>query len=173
MNKNKAKTSLWGNEASLEKEGASRRIFSNVSVSAAAAVVGFTLAGASSTALANPVDLQFTYGNGTVTNNGVDTFVTTFDKVTRADAVNGFNVEANTSFLVDQLQGSGSVFYVTDNTGALSNVDGHIGSNGTVIISNAHGVRFGVGSTVDVEGCLLYTSPSPRDKTVSRMPSSA
>ena len=26
---------------------------------------------------------------------------------------------------------------------------------------------------VDVLACLLYTSPSPRDKTVSRMPSSA
>ena len=25
----------------------------------------------------------------------------------------------------------------------------------------------------DVRVCLLYTSPSPRDKTVSRMPSSA
>ena len=24
-----------------------------------------------------------------------------------------------------------------------------------------------------IKGCLLYTSPSPRDKTVSRMPSSA
>ena len=26
---------------------------------------------------------------------------------------------------------------------------------------------------VDLEGCLLYTSPSPRDATLSRMPSSA
>ena len=26
---------------------------------------------------------------------------------------------------------------------------------------------------VDVQGCLLYTSPSPRDRTRSRMPSSA
>ena len=26
---------------------------------------------------------------------------------------------------------------------------------------------------LDVEGCLLYTSPSPRDATLSRMPSSA
>ena len=25
----------------------------------------------------------------------------------------------------------------------------------------------------NVEGCLLYTSPSPRDATLSRMPSSA
>ena len=27
--------------------------------------------------------------------------------------------------------------------------------------------------TVEAEGCLLYTSPSPRDATLSRMPSSA
>ena len=29
------------------------------------------------------------------------------------------------------------------------------------------------GDAVDVDGCLLYTSPSPRDKRQSRMPSSA
>ena len=29
------------------------------------------------------------------------------------------------------------------------------------------------GSVITFKGCLLYTSPSPRDKTVSRMPSSA
>jgi len=28
-------------------------------------------------------------------------------------------------------------------------------------------------SVTDVNGCLLYTSPSPRDATLSRMPSSA
>ena len=35
---------------------------------------------------------------------------------------------------------------------------------------------FGVGGFVQVQGiydCLLYTSPSPRDRSVSRMPSSA
>ena len=29
------------------------------------------------------------------------------------------------------------------------------------------------GSTIRIDGCLLYTSPSPRDRTRSRMPSSA
>ena len=29
------------------------------------------------------------------------------------------------------------------------------------------------GDSVDVKGCLLYTSPSPRDGLLSRMPSSA
>ena len=31
----------------------------------------------------------------------------------------------------------------------------------------------GAGSEIDVYGCLLYTSPSPRDGLLSRMPSSA
>ena len=31
----------------------------------------------------------------------------------------------------------------------------------------------GVGAALDNMGCLLYTSPSPRDATLSRMPSSA
>ena len=30
-----------------------------------------------------------------------------------------------------------------------------------------------LGSSVDIQACLLYTSPSPRDRTRSRMPSSA
>ena len=30
-----------------------------------------------------------------------------------------------------------------------------------------------VGTKANVKGCLLYTSPSPRDRSLSRMPSSA
>ena len=33
--------------------------------------------------------------------------------------------------------------------------------------------NMGIEATVDVNICLLYTSPSPRDRTRSRMPSSA
>ena len=38
-----------------------------------------------------------------------------------------------------------------------------------------HAVAAQQAPTVDgiIEGCLLYTSPSPRDATLSRMPSSA
>ena len=32
---------------------------------------------------------------------------------------------------------------------------------------------FGLGTVLDAETCLLYTSPSPRDRQKSRMPSSA
>ena len=34
-------------------------------------------------------------------------------------------------------------------------------------------IKRGLGSHVWDEDCLLYTSPSPRDATLSRMPSSA
>ena len=36
-----------------------------------------------------------------------------------------------------------------------------------------HLAKFGWKDTVLLESCLLYTSPSPRDRTRSRMPSSA
>ena len=39
--------------------------------------------------------------------------------------------------------------------------------------SSAGVFSLGVGSYLRVDGCLLYTSPSPRDKRQSRMPSSA
>ena len=42
---------------------------------------------------------------------------------------------------------------------------------------NVNGLRAGLDQTLDklaqVQGCLLYTSPSPRDRQKSRMPSSA
>ena len=42
------------------------------------------------------------------------------------------------------------------------------------VIYGARDLKTGVhGSVVDLFACLLYTSPSPRDRTRSRMPSSA
>ncbi len=35
------------------------------------------------------------------------------------------------------------------------------------------GTMLGIAHSLVIEGCLLYTSPSPRDRTRSRMPSSA
>ena len=52
-------------------------------------------------------------------------------------------------------------------------VGGGVGGDGGVAV---RGVGVGVGVGVDGgcrSGCLLYTSPSPRDKRQSRMPSSA
>ena len=45
-----------------------------------------------------------------------------------------------------------------------------VGNEGVITVEEAKGVE----TELDVvEGCLLYTSPSPRDKRLSRMPSSA
>ena len=41
------------------------------------------------------------------------------------------------------------------------------------IMSKAEDKAIGVRVGVKSGGCLLYTSPSPRDATLSRMPSSA
>ena len=48
--------------------------------------------------------------------------------------------------------------------------DGQVTLGNTIIKGTAQKIR-----SIKNEGydCLLYTSPSPRDKTVSRMPSSA
>ena len=48
--------------------------------------------------------------------------------------------------------------------------------NGNLIIDKAMSDTEGyerLGEMLDTFGCLLYTSPSPRDRTRSRMPSSA
>ena len=42
---------------------------------------------------------------------------------------------------------------------------------GSVVLPKGTGKKFRV--LVFAKGCLLYTSPSPRDATLSRMPSSA
>ena len=44
-----------------------------------------------------------------------------------------------------------------------------IGGDGSLTIANEIGLQSGI----NVIGCLLYTSPSPRDGLLSRMPSSA
>ena len=77
-----------------------------------------------------------------------------------------------------------------DDTAAMGNVFGDNGSGADVdsdgddlTVSEVDGVAGNVGMaiagsngglfTIDANGCLLYTSPSPRDRTRSRMPSSA
>ena len=51
------------------------------------------------------------------------------------------------------------------------NVERYVAEGGGSVI-----IEVGAGDVIeviDLEGCLLYTSPSPRDKRQSRMPSSA
>ena len=58
----------------------------------------------------------------------------------------------------------------TNNYGTASKFD-H--SCGLIFQKEAAGVVEAIGPSVQVTSCLLYTSPSPRDRTRSRMPSSA
>ena len=44
---------------------------------------------------------------------------------------------------------------------------------GIVLIQEIFGVNEHIRSVAEQYACLLYTSPSPRDATLSRMPSSA
>ena len=67
---------------------------------------------------------------------------------------------------------------VEDESGALSRISGLFARIGFNIDSLAVGPAESKGIsrlTMVVEGddCLLYTSPSPRDRYISRMPSSA
>ena len=49
---------------------------------------------------------------------------------------------------------------------------GGIGMSGLALIMKAKGFQI-QGSDINKNNCLLYTSPSPRDDVISRMPSSA
>ena len=63
--------------------------------------------------------------------------------------------------------------------GTATNLNVPIPSNtswGDMIVSSENGntlIYAGLGYNNDTNTCLLYTSPSPRDATLSRMPSSA
>ena len=49
----------------------------------------------------------------------------------------------------------------------------HAGEEGGVVVSGRIELTVGAETRQLGPGCLLYTSPSPRDRTRSRMPSSA
>ena len=46
-------------------------------------------------------------------------------------------------------------------------------SQGSQVLGEVEDLRSGLKDTVKAIACLLYTSPSPRDRQKSRMPSSA
>ena len=80
-----------------------------------------------------------------------------------------WNVKIGDTVLEDEIVGAvmtdkAAVEIPTSVSGRVTWLGGEIGD---VIAVGAELIR------VEVEGCLLYTSPSPRDATLSRMPSSA
>ena len=55
----------------------------------------------------------------------------------------------------------------------LVNTDTVLGEDSISEYKDAYSIEMFIKSVDGFEGCLLYTSPSPRDKRQSRMPSSA
>ena len=71
-------------------------------------------------------------------------------------------------------RGCSGLAYSVDYVNEEAKFDEKIETPGGVFYIDGASVLYLVGSVMDwVEDCLLYTSPSPRDKRQSRMPSSA
>ena len=102
-------------------------------------------------------DLFLNFGDGAVSTELIADGTSTTGEV-NIYARNGFDFSA-------------AEFTFTSGDTAVAAITGGTGLNPDIGPGGAFGVRFDVDPTV--ETCLLYTSPSPRDRTRSRMPSSA
>ena len=105
-----------------------------------------------------------------ITHDNLQPSVTTFSL---ADTTLGVNATTsiNIVFSENMYGFTASDIGVTGN-GATSSFSGANGSSTYAMVYTAPAVGAGTVS-FGVQGCLLYTSPSPRDRTRSRMPSSA
>ena len=79
------------------------------------------------------------------------------------------NIRCTREPLLAALQSASAVVPARSPKPVLSNVKIEAGRDGAVLSAT----DLEVGIRTEVEGCLLYTSPSPRDGLLSRMPSSA
>ena len=117
--------------------------------------------------------------------------------VALSDTFDQWRVKNNELLVITQTDGSDNFIKLTNTTNSTSNTTGSIISTGGIGISksmvigenlNVHGdihangaisadgsITLGDAATDNIvfNACLLYTSPSPRDRTRSRMPSSA
>ena len=59
------------------------------------------------------------------------------------------------------------------NKGTIHGIIGENGAGKSTLMSIVFGLYQADSGTIKINGCLLYTSPSPRDLSTSRMPSSA
>src|SRR5665811_1974901 len=83
------------------------------------------------------------------------------------DAVAGLVIESR------ELRGClGEIYSVLNETLRAERACGDVGQHGRVVVG-CHPVAAHDFKLRGDDGCLLYTSPSPRDRTRSRMPSSA
>ena len=84
------------------------------------------------------------------------------------------NVEAHTINLDRLFESFSSTLNKFDNEHGFANSRARLRMTTLYQVAAANkGIVVGTGNKVEDFGCLLYTSPSPRDATLSRMPSSA
>ena len=134
----------------------------------------FATAGSGAVAI-NPTDGKVTLSGAfaaddkiTMTVNGqaIQTTLTDTDIIdTGAIAVNGTSAVSAGEYYITSM---GTTDFTTSNSGISASV--------TSPIADSNDGANGLGSIITVAAnttCLLYTSPSPRDRTRSRMPSSA
>ena len=77
-----------------------------------------------------------------------------------------------TSTINDDNSGTAATLTLDADGGAIS-IGGAIGANHAVGALNINQDAADHHGNITLKGCLLYTSPSPRDPHLSRMPSSA
>ena len=85
-----------------------------------------------------------------------------------ADLVGGVNIGAKDLFLARTLLDLSQTATINDSLKLGKYLLGELGAINTLHKNNVEQAGFAV-----LKACLLYTSPSPRDRTRSRMPSSA
>ena len=149
----------------------------------------------------NNLDISSAQGTGVITND--DTASLAIDDVTVTEGDSGLVNAIFTVTLTGSTSSAFTVDYATnDNTATSGSSDyisdastlsfaGTAGETKTIVLdvegdtiveadelfdvdlSNLSNTFSGNLTISDAQGCLLYTSPSPRDATLSRMPSSA
>ena len=115
--------------------------------------------------------------NGKITTNGKTLTIET----NKRSVIEWGSFSINSGETVD-FQNKGAVLNYVTPGGGISQISGSLKALDTIILINNQGINVNNGASISVPNlllstgtisCLLYTSPSPRDKRQSRMPSSA
>ena len=117
--------------------------------------------------------VEASINNGTATYGMVTETFTNIENLTGTDFDDRLGGDAGDNVLTG-LDGNDEIFGAGGNDTLLGGAGDDIlrGAGGTDVIDGGDGVDTNSFEDIGL-GCLLYTSPSPRDATLSRMPSSA
>ena len=133
------------------------------------------------TSIGNTVQFGSSTTHGTTTTAGLDvrrdadsTSALSVDSGTNTTTVNGaLNSTGDTTLGTVNEYGEGVSDTTVNGDLTIVNGDGEETNVGTAISNNENAIG-AVGTRIEhINSCLLYTSPSPRDRQKSRMPSSA